>query len=309
MPQEISPSSEGNQLPSDILEQPGSSPVNPGTTLISSQHVMISYSWAQQDLAFKLQRYLEKSGFRVWIDVEQMQGFLCERMAEAVEEAFVVVMLVSEDYRVSHACKSEANYSYQLKKPLVPVIAQSNYMPMGGWLSFMIAGILYYKMYNDINFDQNFPKVCQYIASLQKGPNNNEQIKSSVSPETQNCAHAQKLPIAAENGTADIKNTSSNILVNGSTDYSYSNTTQKNGESRGVDEIDISDQVALIKHETVETGIVVNEDRTRTASEVEKDGAARTASTGATDSEIELLITSSVDEENRSSCCNCCSIM
>ena len=38
------------------------------------QHVMISYSWSQQDIAVNLRDSLQKFGVKVWLDIDRMQG-------------------------------------------------------------------------------------------------------------------------------------------------------------------------------------------------------------------------------------------
>ena len=44
---------------------------------------------------------LQAEGYHVWIDVEQMGGSTLEAMAEAVENACVVIICVSEKYKLS----------------------------------------------------------------------------------------------------------------------------------------------------------------------------------------------------------------
>ena len=39
----------------------------------SPKHIMISYSWSQQSVALKLRNNLQKSGIKVWLDVDRMQ--------------------------------------------------------------------------------------------------------------------------------------------------------------------------------------------------------------------------------------------
>ncbi len=127
---------------------------------------MISYCWSQQKTALKLCDSLRASGFTVWIDVEQMQGYLLERMAEAVENAFAVIICVSEKYRTSSNCRSEANYSYELGRELIPVIVEKNYLPTGGWLRLMISGRLYYQAHDDQSFQESAPRIIKLLQTL-----------------------------------------------------------------------------------------------------------------------------------------------
>ena len=58
-------------------------------------------------------------------------------MAEAVEQASVFLMCVSEKYYLSPNCRLEAEYAIKLQKPIIPLIMQEDYMPLG-WLGIII---------------------------------------------------------------------------------------------------------------------------------------------------------------------------
>ena len=49
---------------------------------------------------------LQEDGFRVWIDVDQMEGSTLEAMAGAVEHAAVVLIGASEKYKMSPNCRT-----------------------------------------------------------------------------------------------------------------------------------------------------------------------------------------------------------
>ncbi|KAK3746536.1 hypothetical protein QZH41_007374 [Actinostola sp. cb2023] len=96
-------------------------------------HVMISYQWDVQKTMIQLKNRLQAAGFRVWIDLEQMGGSTLEAMARAVEDSAVVLVCVSQKYKESSNCRSEAEYAFQLKKDIVPLMMEGNYRP-DGWL-------------------------------------------------------------------------------------------------------------------------------------------------------------------------------
>ena len=52
------------------------------------------------------------------------------------------------------------------------VIAQDGFFPSNGWLRLIVAGILYYKMFDNQNFRSNFPKVRRYVVRLQNSTAN-----------------------------------------------------------------------------------------------------------------------------------------
>jgi hypothetical protein len=84
------------------------------------RHVMVSYCWntnAKPELVKQLVDALRSFSYEVWRDedgsayVEKMQGSVDDRMAEAVEHSYAVIICVSEEYKQSDNCKFEANYA------------------------------------------------------------------------------------------------------------------------------------------------------------------------------------------------------
>jgi hypothetical protein len=44
----------------------------------NQKHVMISYNWGHQPIVKRISQALQQSGYRVWLDVEQMKGSTLE---------------------------------------------------------------------------------------------------------------------------------------------------------------------------------------------------------------------------------------
>lgn len=100
------------------------------------KHVMISYNRESRDICLSIKNELEKSGYEVWIDVEDIRGSSLESMATAIEESQCVLMGMTEKYKLSSNCRLEAEYAVQLNKPIIPLILQKDYKP-DGWLLFI----------------------------------------------------------------------------------------------------------------------------------------------------------------------------
>ena len=103
----------------------------------TGNHVMISYQWDAQEVLVEVKNKLQASGYRVWMDLEQMGGSTLEAMAKAVENAAVVLVCVSQRYKESPNCRSEAEYAYQLRKDIIPLMMQRNYKA-DGWLGMLV---------------------------------------------------------------------------------------------------------------------------------------------------------------------------
>ncbi|XP_032238030.2 uncharacterized protein LOC5512767 isoform X2 [Nematostella vectensis] len=108
----------------------------------SGHHVMLSYQWGYQDVVLKVRDELRAAGYKVWIDVEQMEGSTLEAMASAVENAAAVLMCVSRAYKESPNCRSEAEYSFQLRKDIIPLMMEPQYKP-DGWLGIIVGAKLW----------------------------------------------------------------------------------------------------------------------------------------------------------------------
>ncbi|CAH1775998.1 unnamed protein product [Owenia fusiformis] len=117
-------------------------------------HVMLSYQWGAKETMIRVKDKLKAAGYKVWMDVENMSGSTLEAMALAVERAAVVIVGMSQNYKDSPSCRTEAEYTYRLRKDIIPVRVQSQYTP-DGWLGIMIGTRLYFDLSIEDSFDMN----------------------------------------------------------------------------------------------------------------------------------------------------------
>ncbi|XP_077968975.1 uncharacterized protein LOC120344912 isoform X2 [Styela clava] len=145
------------QEKSQISEE---SPRRPG-------HVMISYQWSCQKLMLRVKDRLERMSYKVWIDVESMGGSTLQAMAEAVEKSEVVLVCMSQKYKESPNCRTEAEYAYKLGKTLVPVKVESGY-EADGWLG-ALQGAKFYLDFSNLNaFESMFSKLLKELGNKGK---------------------------------------------------------------------------------------------------------------------------------------------
>ena len=128
----------------------------------SEKHVMISYCQKQQLRVWQIWTRLKQRGVNIWIDKTKMQGDMYDKMAEAVQNASHVICCVSEDYFNSDACRSEAQYSKELKRDMIFVKIQQNYRPED-WLGLIMAGKIYYEMHNADEIEKKIDMVLAYV--------------------------------------------------------------------------------------------------------------------------------------------------
>ncbi len=132
---------------------------------LKRQHIMLSYSWlANKQLVVKLQEELMKVGYDVWRDedgssiVRAMSGGVDDRIAEAIENSYAVIICVSPQYKESGNCQMEGKYCnslYKRKKlKILYVMMSDEYhtnsaIPVDGWLGLMIGDALWYPLWSD----------------------------------------------------------------------------------------------------------------------------------------------------------------
>ena len=128
------------------------------------QHIMISYNRDSRNLCLKIKQDLEKFGHKFWIDVENIHGSSLEAMAKAVEGSKCVLMCMTEKYKQSTNCRAEAEYAFQLNKPVIPLIMQQNYKP-DGWLG-LILGSKIYVDFNKYSYDECLKRVKHELKNI-----------------------------------------------------------------------------------------------------------------------------------------------
>ncbi|KAK7481464.1 hypothetical protein BaRGS_00027315, partial [Batillaria attramentaria] len=128
------------------------SSTRPKSAMKSRSHIMISYSWNEKELVKNLRERLRAEGYKVWIDYEQMGGSTLQAMAEAVENAAVVLVCMSEKYKESANCQGE--YTFQLRKEYIPLMMQKKYRP-DGWLGAILGAKLFFDFSGKYPFEKS----------------------------------------------------------------------------------------------------------------------------------------------------------
>ncbi|XP_060568089.1 uncharacterized protein LOC132726752 [Ruditapes philippinarum] len=123
---------------------------------------MISYQWDSQAVMMKVKDRLRQAGYKVWMDIEHMTGSTLEAMALAVEKAAVVLVCMSQKYKDSPNCRTEAEYVYRLRKDFVPLRLQREYIP-DGWLGILVGTRLYFDIYSEDQLDVQVPRLVKEL--------------------------------------------------------------------------------------------------------------------------------------------------
>jgi hypothetical protein len=124
--------------------------------------LMISYCWAQQDTTKEVYQCLQDKGFDVWLDIHKMAagsrgGGVSDAMSAAIDEADVVIMAVSREYKDSANCRLEAEYAHIQGKRIVYMMMQEDFTKPSGWLGMLVGSKLWHPLFGD--FESTAAKV------------------------------------------------------------------------------------------------------------------------------------------------------
>ena len=133
----------------------------------TGNHVMISYQWDAQEVLVEVKNKLQASGYRVWMDLEEMSGSTLDTMAKAVEDAAVVLVCVSQRYKESQCCRSEADYTFKLGKDIIPLMMQRNYKA-DGWLGILVGTKLWIDLQSKQDVDSGVRKLIKELGGRGK---------------------------------------------------------------------------------------------------------------------------------------------
>ncbi|CAF1261540.1 unnamed protein product [Rotaria sordida] len=113
-----------------------SSTSSPNTIKPLKPSIMISYSHGDNDVCTQLYNELNKRNdeFDIWIDRKYCKtGYLWGKIADGMQEASVILCLLSNKYYESKSCQQEFVYANDhLKKQVIPVFIQQDKPP--GWV-------------------------------------------------------------------------------------------------------------------------------------------------------------------------------
>ncbi|XP_021371459.1 uncharacterized protein LOC110462013 isoform X3 [Mizuhopecten yessoensis] len=158
----------------------------------SEGHIMISYQWANQAILKKIRDNLRANGFKVWMDIDDMEGSTLDAMARAVENADVVLVCYSQKYKDSDNCRAEAEYAFQKKKKVIPLKMELNYIP-DGWLGFICGAKLFFDFGGKYSFESRVEGLVKELWSKMS----KDVVDGVVVPESATVVYSA--PVAKEN--------------------------------------------------------------------------------------------------------------
>nr|XP_054756892.1 uncharacterized protein LOC129262950 [Lytechinus pictus] len=135
----------------------------------STGHIMLSYKWEHpsKPVMREFKKELRKRGYVVWMDEDHMMGDKIGAMAEAVENADMIIACITSGYQDSQDCRTEASYAYECKKKIIPVKVKADFKA-SGWLGGITAGKIYYIVQKEELVAKVLPSIIEKEFAVQK---------------------------------------------------------------------------------------------------------------------------------------------
>ena len=131
-------------------------------------HLLFCLFFLQQLKIKEVHECLVKLGFDVWLDMYDMSttggGNLLEAMSAAIDNADVVLIAVSREYRDSANCRLEAEDAHTRKKKTMFLMMQEDFTSPSGWLGMLIGAKLWYPFFGP----EPTPKQVEYLRLAHK---------------------------------------------------------------------------------------------------------------------------------------------
>ena len=112
---------------------------------------MISYEERDEYKCMKLSKMLKEAGHKTWLKGENVSNNIIDGIASAIENALLVLVCYTDEYRESTLCRLEAEYAAICDKPIIP-IQMKDYcvIDLNSWLGPILSGK------NVLSFDDIF---------------------------------------------------------------------------------------------------------------------------------------------------------
>ena len=83
-------------------------------------------------------------------------------MALAVERASVILVCMSQGFKASPSCRTEAEYTYRLNKDVIPLLLQADYVP-DGWLGLLVGAKLHFDLSSKEKISSQLPRLIKEL--------------------------------------------------------------------------------------------------------------------------------------------------
>jgi len=125
-----------------------------------SKHVMLSYNWGIKEVVHRVDEMLRQNGVKTWLDVRDMKENVNDAMADAVENAYLVMVFMTSKYKESPNCRKECEYADDQGVPVCYIMGEENYKP-NGWLGILVGKALWVRGWSIPVAEESLPTMME----------------------------------------------------------------------------------------------------------------------------------------------------
>ncbi|XP_072019789.1 uncharacterized protein [Amphiura filiformis] len=99
--------------------------------------IVMSYQHESESKALYIKDKLEDRGYNVWMNEFPLRQRILEEKVGVIKQSLSMIVCVTEKYKESPSCRSEASYAKEQGKPIIPLLMDADYQP-DGWLGKLL---------------------------------------------------------------------------------------------------------------------------------------------------------------------------
>ena len=116
----------------------------------NEKYIFISYAHKDSELVMRIMRSLQAEGYRIWYDDGIIPGSEWpENIAMHLNDAAMVIAMISPNSMASHNCRREINFALSKQKPFLSVVLEPTEMSLGMEMQLSAQNIVMRQNYND----------------------------------------------------------------------------------------------------------------------------------------------------------------
>ncbi|CAF1593995.1 unnamed protein product [Adineta ricciae] len=143
----------------------------PKTTTGGSQpqkrHIMISYNRSSRDTCERIYQGLVNKNYKVWMDLTDMADDILVSMARAVENSYIVLLCINQQYYESDYCRLEAEYAAENRIKFIPCLMEKSFRAQS-WLGIIKGSNFHIDFSSPEDFDESFDELVRQITHVEK---------------------------------------------------------------------------------------------------------------------------------------------
>ena len=114
------------------------------------KYIFISYAHKDSDTVMRIMNSLQAEGYRIWYDDGIIPGSEWpENIAMHLNDAAMVIAMISPNSMASHNCRREINFALSKQKPFLSVVLEPTEMSLGMEMQLSAQNIVMRQNYND----------------------------------------------------------------------------------------------------------------------------------------------------------------